>query len=116
MSNRGHLYGFNPFHGSGVRRISIRLHGRDRCNLVVAYFLHRLSRAICAICIAMVFIRQFGANYHIVRDLIAGGFPGFCWLITVLWNAAARPLSRFKFANGDPLHSRRGALHVDPVP
>ena len=35
------------------------------------------SRAICAICIAMVFIRQFGANYHIVRDLIAGGFPGF---------------------------------------
>jgi PAP2 superfamily len=51
----------------------------------VFWFLHPRSRAIWAICMAMVFIGQLGANYHFVSDLVAGGVLGYSvgWLITV---------------------------------
>ena len=51
-------------------------------------------RPIYAICIAMVFIGELGANYHFVSDLVAGGFLGFsvAWVIIALWNAGTRPI------------------------
>jgi membrane-associated phospholipid phosphatase len=92
---RNHVYGFNPFHGGPGHAAFPSGHMVATGAIVsVFWFLHPRSRAICAICIAMVFIGQLGANYHFVSDLIAGGFLGFSvgWLITILWNAAPRSL------------------------
>jgi membrane-associated phospholipid phosphatase len=92
---RNHVYGFNPFHGGpGYAAFPSGHMVATGAIVSVFWFLHPRSRAICAICIAMVFIGQLGANYHFVSDLIAGGFLGFSvgWLITILWNAAPRSL------------------------
>jgi membrane-associated phospholipid phosphatase len=91
---RDHVYGFNPFHGGPGYAAFPSGHMVAISAIVsVFWFLHPRSRAICAICITIVFIGQLGANYHFAGDLIAGGFLGFSvgWLITVLWNAAPRP-------------------------
>jgi membrane-associated phospholipid phosphatase len=94
---RDHVYGFNPFHGGpGYAAFPSGHMVAIGAIVSVFWFLHPRSRAVCAICIGMVFIGQLGANYHFVSDLIAGGFLGFSvgWLITLLWNAAPRPFRR----------------------
>jgi membrane-associated phospholipid phosphatase len=90
---RDQVYGFNPFHGGpGYAAFPSGHMVAIGAIVSVFWFLHPRSRAICAICIAVVFIGQLGANYHFVSDLVAGGVLGFSvgWLITVLWNAAPR--------------------------
>jgi membrane-associated phospholipid phosphatase len=91
---RDQVYGFNPFHGGpGYAAFPSGHMVAIGAIVSVFWFLHPRSRAICAIGIAMVFIRQLGVNYRFVSDLIAGGFLGFSvgWLTTVLWNAVPRP-------------------------
>src|SRR4029077_7138120 len=82
---RDHVYGFNPFHGGpGYAAFPSGHMVAIGAIVSVFWFLQPRSRAICAICIAMVFIGQLGANYHFISDLIAGGFLGYSvgWLIT----------------------------------
>jgi membrane-associated phospholipid phosphatase len=90
---RDQVYGFNPFHGGpGYAAFPSGHMVAIGAIVSVFWFLHPRSRAICAICIAVVFIGQLGANYHFVSDLVAGGVLGFLvgWLVAVLWNAAPR--------------------------
>ena len=85
---RDGVYNFNPFHGGSGFAAFPSGHMVAISAITSAFwFLHPRLRWICAICIAMVFIGQLGANYHFLSDLIAGGFVGFSvgLMIIALW-------------------------------
>jgi membrane-associated phospholipid phosphatase len=91
---RDQVYGFNPFHGGpGYAAFPSGHMVAIGAIVSIFWFLLPRSRAICVICMVMVFIGQLGANYHFLSDLIAGGFLGFSvgWSITVVWNAVPHP-------------------------
>jgi hypothetical protein len=73
---RDHVYGFNPFHGGPGYAAFPSGHMVAISAIVsVFWFLHPRSRAICAICITIVFIGQLGANYHFAGEVIKSSAP-----------------------------------------
>jgi membrane-associated phospholipid phosphatase len=92
---RDGVHNFNPFHGGAGFASFPSGHMVAICAIMSVFWIcwPRL-RSICAICVALVFVGQLGANYHFMSDLVAGGFLGFSvgLLVIALWNAGARPV------------------------